>query len=52
MAQLTIGLLVFLLGIYYATVILHYAGLPIFKSKIEFGKALRPFYYWVKSKSI
>jgi hypothetical protein len=52
--QLIIDLIILALLIYYITVILHVAGIinlyPNQKSrrKLDFGKALRPFYYWFK----
>ena len=35
--------------IYYATVVLHLLGVPVFKkTEISIPLALIPFYYWVK----
>lgn len=49
--QLCIELTVFLLAVYYVSVLIHFLGFNIFKGKkIEFGKAFIPFYYWIKKK--
>jgi len=51
--QLIIELLILLIGIYYATVVLHLFGVKIFKkAEISLGYALIPFYYWFKRETL
>ena len=50
MIPFIITMLVFLLGIYYVTVFLHFFGVLVLfkKAEINVGLALIPFYYWFK----
>lgn len=51
MIPFIITMLVFLLGVYYVTIVLHFLDISIFKEnmKIHIGKSFIPFYYWFKS---
>jgi len=51
--QVFVELIILLVAIYYFSVLLHFGGLTIFKTKdVSFGKALVPFYYWFKAKTV
>jgi len=51
--QLVFYLLVFLVFIYYVTVVIHLLGMQVFQTPdISIGRALIPFYYWFNKKVI
>ncbi|HNU48667.1 MAG TPA: hypothetical protein PKM40_07520 [Bacteroidia bacterium] len=51
--QIVIELLLFLIVVYYVTVIIHFAGVQMFKDpKVTVGRALIPFYCWFKKEVI
>lgn len=54
MIQFISMMLVFLMGIYYATIFLHFMGVNIFgkDAKIHVGLSLIPFYYWFKTEKV
>ena len=51
--QIVFYLLVFLVFVYYATVTIHLFGWQVFQTPdISIGRALIPFYYWLKKKVV
>ncbi len=51
--QIVFYLFVFLVFIYYVTVVIHLLGLQVFKTPdISIGRALIPFFYWFKKEVI
>lgn len=51
MIPFAITMLVFLLGIYYLTIMAHFFGASVFgKVEVQVGLALIPFFYWFKKE--
>ena len=48
-----LGIIIFLLAFYYATIFIHLLGIQIYKkADIRIGLALIPFYYWFKRDTL